>query len=233
MHRTVVLAVLALVACKSKVDTEGFETTITDRMTAMGLTASKVSCPKDVEAKVGAKFPCQITIDKSTFELDVTITNVNQDNKRVDMDTAWAKGPAVITKKIADNLPKVLTDALGIPATVDCGSEPLMFLKDDKARCKTTVGKQTVTVAIAFNDKYDVTGWELEPPMLMRSKLEAGLATEIRKQVPGVTVSCGTNDLVERPADGTVMCDVTDGKSTNKVKVSVTPELRVERWEIL
>jgi hypothetical protein len=225
------VALLALAACKKTVDTKGFEKTIAAKVTELGLTPGKISCPSGIEGKKGAEFTCKVEIEKTTYDLIVTITSVETSNAQ--MDTRWAKGPAVISKKIAANAPKALAEAFGTTVTVDCGTEPLLFLESSKAKCKLTSGKASSTLLLSFDDKLEVTGWELSPPLLGRKKLEELLTPSVaEKTSPNVKVDCGPEDLITRPADGNVWCGVTDGAQTAKIRVAVTPELKVDKWEI-
>jgi hypothetical protein len=138
----------------------------------------------------------------------------------------------VISKKIAANAPKALAEALGTTVTVDCGTEPLLFLEASKATCKLTSGKTSSTLVLAFDDKLEVKGWELQPPLLGRAKLEGLLTPSVaEKTSPGITVDCGPDDLIERPADGTIWCAIADGPKKAKIRVTITPDLKVERWE--
>jgi len=225
------IALAALAGCKKTVDTKGFEKTIAAKVTELGLTPGAISCPSGVEGKKGAEFTCKVEIEKATYDLTVTITSVESDHAQ--MDTKWAKGPAVISKKIAANAPKALAEALGTTVTVDCGTEPLLFLEASKAKCKLTSGKTSSTLLLAFDDKLEVTGWELNPPLLGRAKLEGLLTPSVAEKTnPQVKVDCGPEDLMARPSDGIVWCGITDGTQHAKIRVTVTPELNVDKWEV-
>ena len=225
------IALVAIAGCKKTVDTKGFEKTIAAKVTELGLTPGAISCPSGVEGKKGTEFTCKVEIEKVTYDLTVTITSVESDNAQ--MDTRWAKGAAVISKKIAANAPKALAEALGTTVTVDCGTEPLLFLEASKATCKLTSGKTSSTLLLTFDDKLEVTGWELKPPLLGRAKLEGVLTPAVaEKTSPQVKVDCGPDDLIARPADGNVWCGITDGAQAAKIRVTVTPELKVEKWEV-
>lgn len=224
-------SLLAIAGCKKTVDTKGFEKTLAAKVADLGFTPGPVTCPSGIEGKKGATFTCKVEIEKTTYDLAVTITSV--DGSNVQMDTKWAKGPAVISKKIAATAPKALAEALGTTVAVDCGTEPLLFLEAGKAKCKLTAGHTSSTLLLAFDDKLEVTGWELDPALLGRAKLEAILTPSVAEKThPGVKIDCGPDDLITRPADGLLWCGMHDGDQDQKIRVTVTPELKVEKWEV-
>ncbi len=225
------LSVLAIAGCKKTVDTKAFEKTLAGKVSELGFTPGPITCPSGIEGKKGAAFTCKVEIEKTTYDLAVTITSV--DGSNVQMDTKWAKGPAVISKKIAATAPKALAEALGTTVVVDCGTEPLMFLEAGKAKCKLTSGHTSATLLLAFDDKLEVTGWELQPALLGRGKLEGILTPSVAaKTHPDVKIDCGPDDLITRPEDGLVWCGMHDGEQDLKIRVTVTPELKVEKWEV-
>jgi hypothetical protein len=227
----VLIAVIASTGCHKTVDNEGFEKTLAAKVTALGMTPGKVTCPPGIAGKKGATFACQIQLEKSTYDLEVTITDVHGD--QLSMDTRWAKGDAVFSKKLAANLPKPMSDALGATVTVDCGSEPLLFLQDSKTKCKLSAGKTTSTLELTFDDKFEVNHWKLTPPLLKRAKLEHALTPAVSEKVHHeVTVDCGAEDLIPRPDDGLVWCGISDGSHKADIRVAITPELDVGKWEV-
>lgn len=158
-----VLVPLALAACTKTVDTKGFEKTIEERVRAIGLVPESVSCPSGVAPKTGAKFTCKITIENTSYDLDVTITTVK--DKDVAMDTSWAKGHAVVRRKIVDNLPAELGKQLHATVTIDCGKDALVFLTGNQLDCSLTSGTTTSKLTLTFDEKYNMTEWKLDPPL--------------------------------------------------------------------
>ena len=225
-------AVLAT-ACDKTVDTKGFENTLRDKVTQMGLTASKVACPGNVKAKKGGVFVCAIEIAGKSYDLEVTITGI--DGKRVDMDTKWKAGAMVVTSKLGPALTEELGKQLEAQVAIDCGADALTLLDaKQQARCALTPGAAKRTVVITFDDKLVPTGWVLEPARLGRGKLEAVLAPSVKGKLgPEVAVTCGTDSLLMRPDDGFVMCDIGDGKQAAKIKVEVDKDLNVQRWDVV
>ena len=154
---------LAFVACTKTVDTKGFEKTIEERVKGLGLAPESVSCPSGVEAKTGAKFTCKVMIDKTAYDLEVTITAVK--DKDVSMDTAWAKGRAVVRKKIVDTLPAELGKQLQTTVGIDCGKDALVFLTNNELTCALSAGSQTSKLTLSFDESYNMTNWKLDPPL--------------------------------------------------------------------
>lgn len=231
-YRHLVLGLCLIAGCKKTVDTKGFEKTLDAKVKALGLVPGPISCPSGVEPKTGGVFTCKVEIEKISYDLAVTITSVEGSN--VQMDTAWAKGPAVIRKKIAEGVPKVLGEQLGAKVELDCGKEPLLFLTAGKATCKMTSGHTAATLEISFDDKYEVSSWKLDPPLLGRAKLEEILTPSVaEKTTPAIKVDCGPEDVFPRPAEGVLECAISDGTQHARIKVSISPELKVERWETI
>jgi len=226
---TFALATLAAVGCKKTVDNKGFASNLEDKVRALGLHPGNVSCPSDVDAKAGAKFTCKVPIEAATYDLLVTIKSV--DGSVVQMDTAWAKGPAVIRDRLRESVPRSMQDALGAEVALDCGVDPLLFLDHGKVACRLTSGRAASKLVLAFDDKLEITGWELVPPLLGKQRIEALLVQAIaEKSGASVTVNCGAEALISRPSDGVITCSVVAGKTTTQVRVTVTPDLKIENW---
>ena len=69
--------------------------------------------------------------------------------------------------------------------------------------------------------------------LLVRSRLEQVLTPTVREQTaPDVAVRCGARQLIPRPADGVVWCDIGDGTKAAKIRVEVDPELNVTSWKV-
>ena len=228
-------AALGAVACKTKVDTRSFEDIIRQRTSELGLHATKVACPSDVEAKPGRSFTCQVELDgKKTYALDVTLKSVDKGTSQVNLDTAWHEGAAVQVAKLEPVLTAELGKALGSPVTIKCGDEPLRFLDPQrKVRCELAAGTIKSTATIDFNDALTPTDWHLDPALLARAKLEEILTPAVREKTnPGVKVDCGPAALLLRPADGVVWCSIADADKQAKIKVEVDDKLNVRRWEV-
>lgn len=231
-----VASALAVVACKSKVDTKGFEDTVRQRTSEMGLHATKVTCPHDVETKQGAAFTCQVELDgKKTYALDVTLKSVDKESRKADLDTAWHDGAAVQVAKLEPALTDALGKALGSAITLECGDEPLRFLDPQrKLRCELAAGEVKSTATIDFDEALTPTGWHLEPALLERTKLEEVLTPLVRDKTGlPVTVSCGPAALLLRPADGVLWCTIADSGKQAKLEVEIDDNRKVKRWKVM
>jgi Domain of unknown function (DUF4333) len=229
------VSAFAVVACKSKVDTKGFEDTIRQRTTALGLHATKVACPANVEAKPGGVFTCQVELDgKKTYGLDVTIKAMDKATSKVDLDTAWHDGAAVQVAKLDQGLTAELSKALGGAVTIKCGDEPLRFLDPQrKLRCELVAGEVKSAATIDFDAALQPTDWHLDPAILARAKLEEILTPAVREKTnPDVKVDCGPAAFLLRPADGVVWCAIADADKQAKIKVEIDDKLNLQRWEV-
>src|SRR5690606_31254913 len=130
----------------------------------------------------------------------------------VNLRTTWRRGSAVRARKLATELPAKLEEQLGVEVGLDCGREPLAFLNaEGRVACALISGKTTSTLRLTFNEQRDVTGWQLDPPLLGRAKLEQILTPSVQAKLgPAAQVSCGPEALLRRPDDGVVRCDVND-----------------------
>jgi len=227
--------VAALAGCRAKVDTKGFEDLIRTRTTAMGLHATKVACPADVEAKPGKVFTCQVEVDgKKTYALDVTVTSVDKASSKANFDTGWHDGAAAVVATLDSSLSAELGKSLGGAVVVRCGDEPLRFLDAQrKIRCQLVAGDVTTSATIDFDAALNATDWHLDPPLLAKAKLENLLLPAVReKTAPGVEIDCGPAAFLLRPADGMLHCTAVDGEHRAKLEVEVDDKLAVKRWEI-
>jgi hypothetical protein len=68
--------------------------------------------------------------------------------------------------------------------------------------------------------------------LLAKAKLEELLTPSVReKTAPTVAVTCGSEPLIARPADGFVTCEAADGDKKVKLKVEVDTDLNLKRWD--
>ena len=233
MNRLAIMMVLAAAAagCKKSVKVAEVETWMKQRTVELGINATKVSCPKDIAPKEGTSFDCAVEVEGKPYILTGTITKV--ESSKVNFDTSWKDGKngVVIRSKLAPLLADELGKQLGAKVDVTC-AEPLMFLDDKRAvSCNLTAGATKAKVVVTFDDKLVPTGWKLDPMLLSKAKLEELLTPSVReKTAPDVVVTCGTQALLPRAADGMVVCDVT-GSKTGKIKVDVDADLNVKRWD--
>lgn len=226
----VVTILAASVGCKKKVDSADFEQRLTKRTEEIGLVGAKVSCPKDVAAKAGASFECNVDIGGKTYPLVATIKSAEGND--LQMDTAWKGGEAVLSAKLEPAVAAQLSEQLGTPVTLSCG-EPLRFLDAKRnVSCDMSAGTTKAKAVMTFDAELSPTAWQLDPPLLAKSKLEATLTPSVREKTAAtVNVDCGKDPLLVRPADGNVFCTIAGGDEQAKIRVSVDEGLKVTGWE--
>lgn len=223
-----------MVGCQPHVDTQDFESRIRKRIAELGLPPGKVTCPKEVEVHPGAMFTCSIEIAAKPYDLDVTIVDLKgSGDAEINLTTQWRGGSAIVGTKLAPVLEAAMTKTLGIPVKVDCGA-PLRFIDPKhQVRCDLTAGASKYGLLTTFDAKDDPTDWKLDPPALLKSKLEEILTPSVReKTVPDASVTCGSEPMIARPADGIVHCAIAAGGKTGKIAVTVDEALDVKRWDV-
>jgi hypothetical protein len=218
--------------CKKSVKNDEVEAFVQRRATELGIPNAKASCPSGVEAKVGASFDCKIDIDGTTYVLVATITSL--EGTKLSIDTAWKDGEAVISSKLSAALSGELSTQMETPVKVECG-EPLRFLdKDRNVACDLVAGSTKAKLLVTFDDNLAPTNWKVQPPLLAKAALERLLTDPVRsKTSAAVTVACGDEPLLARPADGIVWCQASDGDRAAKIQVEVGPDLVVTRWQLV
>lgn len=224
----------AVVGCKPTVDTQDFEARIHKRIAELGLPPGKVTCPTHVEVKPGALFTCAVEIAAKPYDLDVTIIDAKgSGDTEINLTTQWRGGSAIVGTKLAPVLEAAMTKTLGIPVKVDCGA-PLRFIDPKhQLRCDLTAGAAKYGLLTTFDAKDEPTDWKLDPPTLLKSKLEEILTPSVReKTAADATVTCGSEPMVARPADGIVHCAITAGGKAGKIAVVVDEALDVQRWDV-
>lgn len=230
----VLVAVLALAACKKKLDTVGYEKKLRSELDALGITVEKVVCPKDISSKKGESFTCTITIEGKDYGFEATVTEIR--GEQVDLSTRWVDGKGVVGVKLETAFAADLTQTLGVDTKVDCG-DPLRFLDaDGKVTCKATADGQTFDLKLSFDDKLVTTGSEMVPAPVSTKRLVEALAPAIQEKVggDGLGVTCGDAVLTIVPPDGVVWCTANQGTSARKLKVSFKPgTAELDRWEIV
>lgn len=235
MRARICALIILAAGCKPTVRSSELEADLGQRVTAMGLQATKVACPSGVEAKPGQVFTCQITLGAKTYALDVTITSVDKAKGKADFNTAWHDGPAVQTAKEEALLAGALTKDLGGAVALHCGDEPLAFLDSAyKLHCTLTAGDVKTKATFGFDAKtLDATDWHLDPPLVAKAKIEAVLAPAVHEKVPDdVVIDCGPAPFLLRPADGVLTCKATRGAETAALKIEVDADLQVKHWEL-
>jgi hypothetical protein len=154
----VIAFALSVTAC-NKVDSEKLEKDVEAQLAEGGITGADVTCPKDVKAKKGATFTCDIKIGEKTYQYDVEITAV--DGSDLELNTAFRDGTAFPREKILELLTPAVKEKIGVDPTIDCGTDPLMFAADGKIYCSIAAEAQKGKLRIDVKDA-EITGWEIE-----------------------------------------------------------------------
>jgi hypothetical protein len=219
---------------KKTVKTREFEGTIRERVTALGLTPTKVDCGEPVEAKVGASFTCKVEVEGGkTYDLDVTVTGVDEKAEKVDLDPKWRGGRGVVSAKIEAIVGEQLGEKFGPGIALECG-EPLLFIpSDSKLGCDIKSGSYQGKITLLFDDGENLQDVQFEPNLLGKKIVEGILTPSVREQTgPATSVTCGDQAMIPRPADGVLWCDISDGKQAAKIRVEVDEQLNIGRWEV-
>ena len=151
------IALLGLVACKKKLDASSFEGNLRDQLATMGIPDAKVDCPDNVEAKQGATFQCQVQVEGKTYSWKITMTEINGDQVKLAVGDGGTMFPR---KKVLDVVTAEVTKQFP-NAKIDCGSDPVLFPKDDKLYCDVTSGTDKARLRVDI-DGVDLKHWEIE-----------------------------------------------------------------------
>jgi len=224
--------------CKKTVKTAEVETWMKSRTTELGINATKVTCPKNIEPKEGKTFDCEIEVEGKTYTIVGTMTKV--ESSKVNFDTAWKNGAngVIIRAKLQPALAEELTKQFGAKVDLAC-PEPLLFLDDKRATtCDFVAGATKAKITTTFDEKLSPTGWTLDPPLLAKKKIEELVTASVKEKVgPSATVECGTEPLIARPADGKLVCigkASENGKTTeSKLAIEIAPDLSITRWDAI
>jgi hypothetical protein len=126
---------------------------ITSKLTdAAGNKPDSVTCPSDLEAKVGAQLNCTMKVKNQTFNVNVTVTSVNGSDVKFDMVETVDKNQvaSVISDKLTQQVGKK-------PDSVTC-PDNLKGVEGATLRCQLTDGaeKYGISVTVTNVDAGDV-----------------------------------------------------------------------------
>jgi hypothetical protein len=111
-----------------------------------------VTCPSDLEAKVGAQLNCTMKVKNQTFNVNVTVTSVNGSDVKFDMVETVDKNQvaSVISDKLTQQVGKK-------PDSVTC-PDNLKGVEGATLRCQLTDGneKYGISVTVTNVDAGDV-----------------------------------------------------------------------------
>ena len=99
-----VVGALALTGCGKTLENDSITSGVESKVAEAGVTASSVSCPKDVKVKKGDTFTCTVTLETGqTF--DVTLEQTD-DNGTLNIDDG---GQVFVGSKVASQLESALS----------------------------------------------------------------------------------------------------------------------------
>lgn len=120
---------------------------ITAKMTdAQGNKPESVTCPNDLDAKVGSQLNCTMKIKDVDYNVNVTVTSVNGSDVKFDMVETVDK------HQVANEISQQLTQQVGSkPDAVTC-PDNLKGVVGAKLRCQLTDGGQKYGVNVTVTE---------------------------------------------------------------------------------
>jgi hypothetical protein len=131
------------VSSKASVSKSDVANQITSKLTdAAGNKPDSVTCPDDLQAKVGAQLNCEMKVKDQKFNVNVTVTSVNGNDVKFDMVETVDKN------QVAKILSNKLTQQVGRkPDSVTC-PDNLKGVEGATLRCELTDGTQKYGIAV-------------------------------------------------------------------------------------
>lgn len=141
---TIVLALVAVVGCKPKIDADRVESEIEKMLAARGITAGAI-CPKNLEAKRGATFQC--TAADNAGQQMVIDVGIHADEGRAAIKLA---GTIVDTAALL----AMVKESAGDPnATLACPAKMLVITDTRPAYCDVTTGGETIPIEVVETER--------------------------------------------------------------------------------
>lgn len=159
MRRSAVLGVVVLAACggKSKLDSSDMEAKIAaEAKRLVGIDVASVKCPKDIAAKTGSTFSCDVTFAGGgalAFKVD-----------QVDASGALSVAPVgdwLLGDKMAQDLKTELFLIGHEDAVVECGDAVIPIQVPSETRCTVKNAGTTATEVIVMVDRERNVDWKL------------------------------------------------------------------------
>jgi Domain of unknown function (DUF4333) len=135
------------VSSKATVSKGDVANQITSKLTdAAGNKPDSVSCPDDLQAKVGAQQNCTMKVKDQTFNVNVTVTSVNGNDVKFDMVETVDKDQVaqILSNKLAQQVGRK-------PDSVTC-PDNLKGTKGATLRCELTDGGQKYGISVTVTD---------------------------------------------------------------------------------
>ncbi|CAM3189957.1 hypothetical protein BST27_15575 [Mycobacterium intermedium] len=111
----------------------------------------EVSCPGDLEAKVGAQLNCKMKVKGVTYDVNVTVTSV--EGKDVKFDMVKTRDKDEVAQAISDQL---LEQVGQRPDSVTC-PENLKGLEGATIRCQLVDGSKKYGITVTVTNPQDIS----------------------------------------------------------------------------
>jgi hypothetical protein len=190
---------------------------IATKMTdAAGNKPSSVSCPNDLDAKVGTQVNCTMKVKDQTYGVNVTVTSIDGSDVKFDMVETVDKG------QIADQITAKMTDAAGNkPDTVTCPGD-LLGKVGAQLNCAMKVKGATYNVNVTVTS---VSGSDVLFDMVEtvdKNQVATTISDKLTEQAGRKPDSVTCPDNLKGAEGATLRCQLADGTQKYGVTVTVT-----------
>jgi hypothetical protein len=182
-----------------------------------GTKPSSVTCPGDLDAKVGAKMTCSMKVKDQPYLVDVTVTSVNGNDVKFDMQEKIGKDQVqqLISTKMAD------PSSGSKPESVTCPGD-LTGRVGAELNCEMKIKSTTYNVNVTVSS---INGSEITPDIVEavdKNQVANTISQKLSEQVGRKpdSVTCPSN--LKGAVGTTLRCQLTDGNQNYGVTVTVT-----------
>jgi hypothetical protein len=211
-----------LAACSSAVPQEDVAASINAKLAELGVTASGVRCPEDLDAEVGTTLRCEYTVDGRPIGVTATVTSVQGDQALYDITS---EAPLVSKEDVGAAFDERLAEQGVTPDAPTSCPAPLIGEPGRSVRCEVTLSEQpvdavaTATSAQGTRAEFDLA-FEARP--VAKSLLDTLIAQQVEQdfQVPIDAADCA-GDLAPTVGE-TVTCTLTSGAESLDLRVAVS-----------
>jgi hypothetical protein len=190
---------------------------ISTKMTdASGNKPTSVTCPHDLDAKVGTQVNCTMKVKDQTYGVNVTVTSVDGSDVKFDMVETVEKG------QIADQITAKMTDAAGNkPDAVTCPGD-LLGKVGAQLNCEMKVKGATYNVNVTVTS---VSGSDVLFDMVEtvdKNQVANTISDKLTEQAGRKPDSVTCPDNLKGAEGATLRCQLSDGNQKFGVNVTVT-----------
>jgi hypothetical protein len=190
---------------------------ITSKLTdAAGNKPDSVTCPSDLEAKVGAQLNCTMKVKNQTYTVNVTVTSINGSDVKFDMIET------IDRSQIASQITAKLTDGAGNkPDSVTC-PDNLLAKVGAQLNCEMKVKNQSFNVNVTVTS---VDGTDVKFDMVEtvdKDQVASVISDKLTQQVGKKPDSVTCPDNLKGVEGATLRCQLTDNGEKYGISVTVT-----------